>query len=106
MTIRVALHHQTTYRYDRTISLGPQLVRLRPAYHARTPIDAYSLNVSPADHFVNWQQDPFGNPIARFVFPNPCRSLQVTVDLIADMTVINPFDFFIEERARLLAVEV
>jgi uncharacterized protein (DUF2126 family) len=100
MTIRVALHHQTHYRYERPIALGPQLVRLRPAYHARTPIDAYSLHVAPADHFRNWQQDPFGNPIARFVFTQRCSHLQVTVDLIADMTVINPFDFFIEERAE------
>ncbi|MGB0600017.1 MAG: DUF2126 domain-containing protein [Rubripirellula sp.] len=99
MTIRVALHHETEYRYDRSVSLGPQLVRLRPAFHARTPINSYSLNVEPADHFRNWQQDPFGNPIARYVFQNPCRHLKIQVDLVADMTVINPFDFFILEDA-------
>ncbi|HBV63508.1 MAG TPA: IMP dehydrogenase [Rhodopirellula sp.] len=99
MTIRVALHHETEYRYDRLISLGPQLVRLRPAFHTRTPIDAYSLRVEPEEHFRNWQRDPFGNPIARFVFPKPCQRFKVVVDLIADMTVINPFDFFIEEQA-------
>lgn len=99
MTIRVALHHETEYRYDRSISIGPQLVRLRPTYHARTPIVAYGLEVEPSEHFRNWQQDPFGNPIARFVFPKPCNHLRITVDLIADMTVINPFDFFIEENA-------
>ena len=99
MTIRVALHHQTTYQYDRSIELGPQLVRLRPAYHARTKIESYSLCVEPDQHFVNWQQDPFGNPIARFVFPKPCRELRIAVDLVAEMTVINPFDFFILESA-------
>ncbi len=99
MTIRVALHHETEYRYERPIFLGPQLVRLRPAYHGRTPIDAYSLKVEPGEHFRNWQQDPFGNPIARLVFNEPCTHLKVTVDLVAEMTVINPFDFFIEEDA-------
>ncbi len=99
MTIRVALHHQTEYRYDRLVALGPQLVRLRPAYHARTPINAYSIAVEPSEHFTNWQQDPFGNPIVRYVFPERCRHLKITVDLIADMTVINPFDFFISEDA-------
>ncbi len=100
MTIRVALHHRTEYRYDQPISLGPQQVRLRPAYHARTPIDAYSLRVSPADHFVNWQQDPHGNPVARFVFAKATDHLTVTVDLVANMTVINPFDFFVEESVE------
>lgn len=99
MAIRVALHHQTRYLYDKPIMLGPQLVRLRPAYHGRTPIDAYSIDVVPADHFRNWQQDPFGNPIARYVFQKPTDELKITVDLIADLTVINPFDFFIEEEA-------
>ena len=97
MAIRVALHHETQYHYDRPISLGSQLIRLRPAFHGRTPIDAYSLSVEPDDHFRNWQQDPFGNPIARFVFPKPTTHLKICVDLIADMTVINPFDFFVEE---------
>jgi uncharacterized protein (DUF2126 family) len=99
MTIRIALHHRTSYQYDRSINVGPQLIRLRPAYHGRTPIDSYSLTVSPGNHFCNWQQDPFGNPIARYVFPEPCNHLDITVDLIADMTVINPFDFFVEEEA-------
>ena len=98
MSIRVALSHQTRYLYDRTISLGPQQVRLKPAYHARTPILAYGLKVDPSDHFVNWYQDPFGNPIARFVFQKPTKSLEINVEVIADMTVINPFDFFIEEQ--------
>jgi len=105
MPIRVALHHQTEYRYDRSVNLGPQLVRLRPAFHARTPITAYSCKVSPGDHFVNWQQDPFGNPNARYVFNKPADHLRITVDLIAEMTVINPFDFFVEEHGELWPFE-
>ena len=99
MTIRVALNHQTSYSFDHTISLWPHEIRLRPAAHARTPILSYSLNVEPAGHFLNWQQDPFGNWVARLVFPEKAESLKITVDLIADMTVINPFDFFIDEFA-------
>lgn len=100
MAIRVALHHKTTYQYDRMISLGPQIVRLRPAPHCRTPVQAYSLKVQPENHFINWQQDPFGNFIARFVFPEKTREFSVEVDLIAEMTVINPFDFFVEDSAK------
>jgi len=99
VTIRIALKHQTTYRFDRPTTVNPHTVRLRPAPHTRTPIEAYSLSVVPGDHFINWQQDPFGNYLARLVFPEPVNELQFTVDLIADMTVINPFDFFVEEYA-------
>lgn len=100
MAIRIALHHKTSYRYDRRVALSPHEVRLRPAPHARTPILSYSLTVEPTEHFINWQQDPYGNYIGRFVFPEKADKLEFTVDLVADMTVINPFDFFIENYAE------
>lgn len=100
MAIRVALHHKTSYHYDRLVSLSPHEVRLRPAPHARTPILSYSLTVTPEDHFINWQQDPYGNYIGRYVFPEKSDKLEFTVDLVADMTVINPFDFFVEKYAE------
>jgi uncharacterized protein (DUF2126 family)/transglutaminase-like putative cysteine protease len=100
MAIRVALHHRTEYRYDRLVTLEPHVVRLRPAPHCRTPIVSYSLSVEPADHFLNWQQDPYSNYGARLVFTKPARSFSVTVDLVAEMTCINPFDFFIESTAE------
>jgi uncharacterized protein (DUF2126 family)/transglutaminase-like putative cysteine protease len=100
MAIRIALHHKTSYRYDRPVSLSPHEVRLRPAPHARTPILSYSLTVQPHDHFINWQQDPYGNYIGRFVFQEKSDTLDFTVDLVADMTVINPFDFFVEKYAE------
>lgn len=100
MAIRVALHHKTSYKFDRLVSLSPHEVRLKPAPHARTPILSYSLTVNPKAHFINWQQDPYGNYIARFVFPEKVHELEFTVDLVADMTVINPFDFFVEKYAE------
>jgi uncharacterized protein (DUF2126 family)/transglutaminase-like putative cysteine protease len=99
MSIHVALNHVTHYRYDRAVLLGPQLVRLRPAPHARTPILAYSQRVTPVKHFINWQQDPQSNWLARLVFPEPVRELKIEIDLVAEMSVINPFDFFLEPRA-------
>ena len=93
MSIHVALNHHTRYRYDRPVALSAHEIRLRPAPHCRTPILSYSLKVTPDKHFINWQQDVYGNFVARLVFPEKTREFGVTVDLIADMTVINPFDF-------------
>ncbi len=100
MGIRVALRHVTRYSFDRPVSLHPHVVRLRPAPHARTPIASYSLRIEPNPHFLNWQQDPYSNHTARLVFPKLAGELVVTVDLIADLVPINPFDFFVEEYAK------
>ena len=100
MTIRVALRHKTHYKYDRPVNMGPHILRLRPAAHSRTPILGYSLRVTPAKHFINWQQDPFGNFMARLVFPEKTTRFDIEVEVIAEMTVINPFDFFLEESAE------
>jgi transglutaminase-like putative cysteine protease len=96
MSIHVALHHRTSYRYDRPVMLGPQSVRLRPAPHCRSRVLSYSLKVSPERHFINWQQDPQANHIARLVFPEPTSELDIEVDLVVEMAAMNPFDFFLE----------
>ena len=100
MSIHAALNHVTHYKYDRPVNLGPQVVRLRPAPHSRSKVVSYSLRVEPAKHFINWQQDPFANFQARLVFPEPATEFKVTVDLVVEMAVYNPFDFFLEPSAE------
>lgn len=105
MAILVALNHKTEYRFDRSVALAPHTVRLRPAAHCRTPIRSYSLRIEPSEHFLNWQQDPFGNYLARLVFPQKANTLSVEVDVIAEMITINPFDFFVDEHAHYFPFE-
>ena len=104
MAIRVSLNHKTEYRYDREVQLTPQVVRLRPAPHCRTPIVSYSLRIQPAEHFINWQQDPYSNYQARLVFSKPTNVFSVEVDLTAELSVINPFDFFLDPTAERVPI--
>ena len=100
MAIRAAINHRTRYRFPRPVWLSPHVLRLRPAPHCRTPVLSYSLKVTPSDHFINWHQDPFSNRLARLVFPKQTRELAIEVDLVAELTVINPFDFFLDKSAE------
>ncbi|WP_088958946.1 transglutaminase family protein [Variovorax sp. HW608] len=100
MSIHAALHHVTHYKYDRPVQLGPQVIRLRPAPHCRSNVISYSLRVEPEQHFINWQQDPFANYLARLVFPEKATAFKITVDLVVEMAVYNPFDFFLEPQAE------
>jgi transglutaminase-like putative cysteine protease len=100
LSIKAAIYLLTHYKYDRPVLLAPQIIRLKPAPHSRTRVLSHSLRVFPAEHFVNLQQDPYGNWLSRHVFPEPVNELRIEVDLVADMTVYNPFDFFVEESAE------
>jgi len=103
--MRVALRHNTTYRFDRGVMLGPHDVRLRPSGHCRTRILSYALKVLPLKHVINWQQDPQSNYLARLVFPERTQEMRIEVEVIAEMSVINPFDFFLEPHAEYFPFE-
>ncbi len=106
MGIQVALKHRTLYRYDKAVSLGPQIIRLRPGQHCRTPILSYSLDIEPAEHSMSWQFDPSSNQQARVLFPKKTSEFAVEVNLVADMSPVNPFDFLIDPCSRGISISI
>jgi len=100
MSLLVSLHHRTGYRYDRPVALGPHEIRLKPAPACRTPVTSYALSVQPAQHTMSWYYDAAGNPVARVLFLEKIRELEFEVELIADLTPVNPFDFLVEPDAE------
>ena len=100
MVMHVALTHVTTYDCDRPVTLGPQIIRLRPAPHCPARIISYALRIAPEQHFLNWQQDPQANFLARVQIPEETRTFRIAVDLVIEMAVVNPFDYFLEPDAE------
>ena len=100
MGIQLALTHETHYKYERAVAIGPQLVRLRPAAHCRTPILNYALKIKPEKHHVHWQQDPYNNHVARVIIPDKTDELTVRVEFTAELSPTNPFDFFLDPGAE------
>jgi uncharacterized protein (DUF2126 family) len=97
--VRVLLQHRSRYIYPRPTTLGPHLIRLRPAAHARARIESYGLRVtSPGE--VRWQQDPAGNFVARAGWGEArVPELEVAVELAVDIRPVNPFDFTLDGEA-------
>ncbi len=100
MAIQVAIRHNTYYNYDKLVTASPHVIRLKPAPHSRSKVLSYSMKILPKEHFINWQQDAFGNYLARIVFHEKVKAISVEVEVVAEMTVINPFDFFVEDYAE------
>ncbi|HEY1555651.1 MAG TPA: transglutaminase family protein [Kofleriaceae bacterium] len=99
--MRVLVQHRSRYRYPAPALLGPQVIRLRPADHARARVESYRLDIAP-EHRVHWQRDPHGNHAARVTFKSGQRieSLELLVELALDVRPVNPFDFFVDARAK------
>ncbi len=96
---RVALRHRLDYRFDRPVRLSTHWLRLRPAPQAVACIQAYSLTVRPASHFVNWVRDPFENHLARLDFPEAVSRCSIDMELLAELPPTNPFDFLLAADA-------
>ncbi|GAB3277277.1 hypothetical protein GCM10027347_51190 [Larkinella harenae] len=105
MAIRVALDHHTQYNYDRMVFLSSHLIRLKPAAHSRAAIESYSLTIEPANHVLHWQQDPFGNFIARVDFTDAVQTMTIQVQVVARLEPVNPFDFFVDTDAATFPFE-
>ncbi|MGI9212205.1 MAG: transglutaminase family protein, partial [Methylococcaceae bacterium] len=99
MSTLVALLHHIEQTYGSRRTVPTHWLRVRPAPHTRPDITAYTIKVTSEPHFLNWVRDPFENYIARLDLPEPVASLGLTVELLADLTPINPFDFLTEPEA-------
>lgn len=98
--VSLVLSHRTSYQFEQEAQLGPHLIRLRPQCGARALISDYRMRLAGTANTVYWQQDAPGNLIARAIFPDAARRLDIHVRLTVDPVPVNPFDFFLPSEAE------
>jgi transglutaminase-like putative cysteine protease len=80
--ITLKVHHKTTYRFHRPVSLWPHRLMLRPRESRDLRLVSSAVTATPAAT-VTWAQDVFGNAVATASFQT--MSDQLVIDSVAEL---------------------